>query len=75
MSNKTWTKWDYLFVYSQDAEVDLAVISGGVRVMTELRGRSMFEASDRIGEEGWELVSFVTTDPGRLLLVFKRPRI
>jgi len=73
------TQWEYLFVTGEFANGEWVARYVNEKELTNwTTGPSIYETSNQLGAEGWELVNLATasrTDkPVSFRLVFKRPR-
>ena len=70
MSGRIQVKWEYLFLYYMYGE--LKGINDG-KPAARLKKLSMAECANQLGEEGWELTSYIR-DIQVQYLTFKRPK-
>jgi hypothetical protein len=73
------TKWEYLFVVGEFANGEwVARYINEKELANWASGPSIYQTSNQLGEDGWELVNLATaprTDkPVSFRLVFKRPK-
>ena len=76
MLDKTWAKWDYLFVESYNRKVT-SIEGMWLPEWTSDLGEhdGAFEVAAGLGAEGCELVSCTSPSDGWLVMAFKRLKV
>jgi hypothetical protein len=57
-------KWEYLFVSAEQSEDYVVRYVNGKELLNWERGDDIYTFANKIGEEGWELVSAPNTSSG-----------
>jgi hypothetical protein len=73
------TKWEYLFVVGEFSNHEwVARYINEKELSNWASGPTIYQTSNMLGEEGWEMVNLATTNrpdkPISFRLVFKRPK-